>query len=345
MPAAIEPSVFVEATSRSGRMVSARIDGPGRATSFSLDRLLPPRRNPVWVDYVKGVCWALERAGYVLRGANLEIKSTIPVGAGLSSSAALELGAAAALVNLAGLTIRPAEMAMLCRSAENEFVGVRCGIMDQFAVALGRAGRALLLDCRSLAYEYIPLVLERYRLLIVDSRVSRSLAASAYNRRREECEAAVQQLAVQLGRPLRSLRDLSLEEITGAQSYLPDLLFKRSLYVVEENGRVIKAAAALRGGDLHTFGRLMGLSHAGLRDLYQVSCPLLDLIVDTAAACPGVLGARMTGAGFGGCAVVLLEAKAVELTGEKIREAFARQGWPEPRFYLTAAAPGVTVEI
>lgn len=342
MPAAIEPAVTVRASTRRDRVVAARAEGFGTA-SFTLDGVAPPRGAAAWIDYLKGVCWVLEGAGYILRGADLSITSTIPAGAGLSSSAALELGVAAALSALAGLKIEPEELALLCRKAENEFVGVRCGIMDQFAVALGRSGQALLLDCRSRAYRHIPLELGSCRILIADSRVKRELGSSEYNRRREECEAAVAVLSKLLGRNLRSLRDVSLEELSAVQHKLPAVLLDRSRYVIEENGRVLAAAETLRAGDLRSFGCLMGLSHAGLRDLYKVSCAELDLIVETAADCPGVLGARMTGAGFGGCAVVLAEAKTVEIVRESIREAFIRRGWTEPRFYLTNAARGVTV--
>ena len=345
LPAAIDYAVTVEAVAREERSITARsANFPGSET-FSLENL--ERRDGSekirWVDYLKGVCWAFGEVGYRLRGAQLAISSSVPVGSGLSSSAALEVAVAAALAGLSGLKLERRELAMLCWRAENEYIGVRCGVMDQFAAALSRAGHAMLLDCRSLEYEYIPLPLERCRLLIVDSRVPRALAVSEYNRRREECEAAVEQLPGLLERPLRSLRDLSAKELVWVEGQLPDPLGRRSRYIVEENERVKRAAAALRSGRLEEYGRLMGLSHTGLRDLYEVSSPELDEIVEAATAVPGVLGARMTGAGFGGCAIVLLEREAESQVRQRLGEAFACRRWREPSFYPTFAAAGLTL--
>ncbi len=343
MPAAIDYAVTVEAVARKERYITAVSEGFGGSETFFLNQLERDAGEIRWVDYLKGVCRAFEKAGYQLSGAHLSISSRVPVGAGLSSSAALEVAAAAALAGLSGLKLAPRELALLCWRAENEFVGVRCGVMDQFAAALSRSGSALLLDCRTLEYEDIHLPLEQCRLLIVDSRVPRSLAASEYNRRREECEAAVEHLAKLLGRPLRSLRDVNITEIDKVEGMLPALLARRCRYVVEENERVVAAAAALQAGKLQEFGRLMVLSHAGLRDLYQVSCPELDLIVETAVRSPDVLGARMTGAGFGGCAIVLLKNEAVAEAKRRLGEAFTHRGWRKSNFYLTSAAAGLTV--
>ncbi|MEW5785032.1 MAG: galactokinase [Bacillota bacterium] len=344
MPAAIEQAIEISAHSRSDRQIIAGAAGFGPRLSFSLDQLEPPRGKPAWLDYLKAVCWALGEPGYTVHGADLSIESSIPIGAGLSSSAALEVAVAAALAALSGLTIPPTELALLCQKAESEFVGVHCGIMDQFAVTLGLENHALLLDCRSLEYSQIPLELGEQRLLIVDSRVERTLSGSAYNRRRAECEAAVRRLADCAGWPIRSLRDVALEEVKEARRFLPKTLYQRSRYVVEENSRVREAAAALCGGDLASFGYFMSRSHAGLRDLYQVSCPELDLIVETALAVPGVMGARMTGAGFGGCAVALLHKDCIEDTTASITAAFLDRGWAEPHYYRTTAANGVRVK-
>lgn len=312
--------------------------------SFSLDKLQPVQGVPGWVDYIRGVCWALENEGCKLEGATLKIESNIPVGAGLSSSAALELATAGALAAANSCNLSPAELALLCRKAENEFVGVQCGIMDQYAVALGQEDRALYLDCRSLAYELIPLKLKDHQLLVVDSRVERTLSTSAYNRRREECEEAVQKLAVIYRSNLQALRDVSLDQVGAAKSKLPEVLYRRSRYVVEENNRVKEAVNALKSGALDKFGCLMTLSHAGLRDLFEVSCPELDLIVDTAMQVDGVLGARMTGAGFGGCALVLLENKTVDSVKAQIGAAFTDLNWRRPHFFLTSAVNGLSVE-
>ncbi len=312
--------------------------------TFSLDHLRPLQGDPGWIDYIRSVCWALEDQGCNLEGATLKIESNIPVGAGLSSSAALELATAGALAAANGCNFSLAELALLCQKAENEFVGVQCGIMDQYAVALGQENRALFLDCRNLAYELIPLELKDHQLLVVDSRVERALSSSAYNRRREECEEAVQKLAVIHGKNFQALRDVSLDQIEAAKSKLSGVLYKRSLYVIEENNRVNEAVTALKAGALDKFGYLMVRSHAGLRDLYEVSCPELDLIVDIAMQVDGVLGARMTGAGFGGCALVLLEKKAVDYVKAQIKAAFAALNWRNPNFYLTSAVNGLSVE-
>lgn len=343
LPAAIDYAVTVEGAAVKEHSITAISDNFDERITFSLSHLGKSSAEGHWIDYVKGVCLAFEKAGHRLSGARLSISSRVPVGAGLSSSAALEVAVAAALAALSGLQLPPRELARLSWQAENEYVGVRCGVMDQYAAALSRPGQALLLDCRTLEYEYIPLSLKENRLLIVDSRVERTLAASAYNRRREECEAAVAHLSRLLERPLGSLRDVRRTEFERVGERLPDLLARRSRYVVEENERVLAAAAALREGELAQYGRLMALSHAGLRDLYAVSSAELDQIVELSLGLPGVLGARLTGAGFGGCAIVLLKREAVAETKDRLRRTFARRGWREPHFYLTAAAAGLTL--
>ena len=297
---------------RQDRRITASALPLNRQAAFDLEELAPVSGRPRWIDYIKGVCWALREAGYPVPGADLKIRSSIPIGSGLSSSAALEVGVAVALNALSGTELPLLETALLCQKAENQYVGVRCGIMDQMAVALGREGHALLIDCRSLEYSHIPFSPEGCRLLIVDSRVQRSLGASEYNRRREECEEALEQLAKITGRSFPSLREVKPEDLREAEGRLPELLFRRSRYVVEENRRVEDSARALRAGDYAAFGELMKGSHLGLRDLYQVSCAELDLIVETALAVPGVLGARMTGAGFGAVPLSWLKAPSEE---------------------------------
>ena len=343
LPAAIDLYLDLTCEPLIGRTITARAEKYGSSKPFSLDSLTPVNGRPAWIDYIKGVCWVLEKAGYRLTGADLSISSNIPVGSGLSSSAALELATARAMTEASGYEIEPAELALLCQKAENEFVGVQCGIMDQYAVALGRKNQALLLDCRSLDYSYIPLSLGENRVLIVDSRVERSLGASAYNRRREECEEAVTRLSAIKNRAFQALRDVTLEDLKEARPYLPELLYRRSRYVVEENLRVQEAAEALKREDLFSFGYFMKRSHAGLRDLYEVSSPELDLIVDTAIANPGVIGARMTGAGFGGCAVIIVDSDAVSSVKAQIKTAFADCGLKKPLFYDVTVANGAKV--
>jgi len=344
LPVAIDLSLSVNLTLRPGRICVATASGFPVSQTFSIDNLQPVQGKPLWIDYLKAVCWALEKNGFRLSGANISINSEIPIGAGLSSSAALELAFAGALNEALNLSIDPQRLALICQQAENEYVGVRCGIMDQFAIALGRADQALLLDCLSLSYTFIPFKLNHATLLIADSKVKRILGASDYNRRRTECEDAVELIGNYLGRKFLSLREISLEDIIKVKDYLPKLLYQRSRYVVEENARVLAAAVALKENDLVSFGYLLKRSHAGLRDLYDVSCPELDLIVDTVAADQEVFGARMTGAGFGGCAIILLQQAAVDRIKAGIDQAFTMHGWACPGYHLTTAAGGLTVE-
>lgn len=344
MPVAIDLELSLNLTLRQDRYFVATASGFAESQSFNLENLQPVKGKPDWIDYLKAVCWALEINGFRLCGAEISINSEIPIGAGLSSSAALELAFAGALNEALNLSIDPQRLALICQQAENDYVGVRCGIMDQFAIALSRSGQALLLDCLSLDYSFIPFKLDHYSLLIVDSRVERTLGASDYNRRREECEEAVKVIGNYLGRTFHSLREISLVDIKKVKDYMPKLLYQRSRYVVEENARVLAAAAALKENDLVSFGYLLKRSHAGLRDLYAVSCPELDLIVDTATSDQEVLGARMTGAGFGGCVIILLQPAAVDRVSASIDQAFTEHGWVCPEYYLTTAADGLTVE-
>ncbi len=344
MPVAIDLKLEVRLIPRPDRLFIATVPGFDQLQSYNIDSLRPVQGQPDWIDYLKAVCWALGKNGYRLKGAEVTITSEIPIGVGLSSSAALELAVAGALNKALNLNIDLPQLALICQQAENEYVGVRCGIMDQYAIALCRAGQALLLDCLTLDYQHIPFILGQYSLLIVNSRVERSLSASDYNQRHNECEEAVQLIGKYLGKPFNSLREINLEDLKKAEEYLPRLYYRRSRYIIEENARVLAAAGALDKHDLVSFGLLLKRSHAGLRDLYAVSCPELDLIVDTAVADQDVLGARMTGAGFGGCAIVLLKQSAVDRVSAAVDEAFVRNGWLRPDFYLTAAAVGLKVE-
>jgi len=344
MPIAIDLKLEVELKTRNDHKFILNALNFKQIEVFSLDQLKPVTANISWIDYIKGVCWVLAGRGYSLPGSEITIRSAIPVGAGLSSSAALELAVAGALNEAFQLKIDPLELALVCQKAENEYVGVHCGLMDQFAVTLSKEGHALLIDCLSMKNKPIPFELNDYCLLIVDSRVERSLGHSAYNRRREECAEAVRLISAHEGQVLTSLRSVNLPTIKKARSYLPAYLHRRACYVVEENIRVCAAAEALEKGDLVSLGRFFNRSHAGLRDYYEVSCPELDLIVDVAQQDQSVLGARMTGAGFGGCAIVLIENQNIEPTCKRINDAFATNGWSTPHYYKTKAAAGLQVE-
>lgn len=304
LPGAIDRATAVAVGTRDDDRL---VMNPGSAqdAGFSLSRLYPSERR-AWTDYLTGVASLLQSRGSVLSGANMYVYGNVPRGAGLSSSAALELAAAFALIELNGLTIPPVETAKLCQQAEHEFAGVRCGIMDQFISCLGKRNNAMLLDCRSLAYEHVPIP-PGVELIVCDTGVKRALAGSEYNRRREECNAGVRILSSKLP-GITALRDVSPDQFHDLQGLLDPVVRKRCMHVVTEDDRVGRSARALRGGDLTEFGKLMYDSHLSLRRDYEVSCPELDMIVDLCAGSDGVYGARMTGAGFGGCVVCLAKA-------------------------------------
>lgn len=266
---------------------------------------------PPWMRYVAGVAELLRRRGLPLETFDLLITSELPLGGGLSSSAALTVATALGLAALCGTDVPPREIAALCRAAEHEYAGVPCGFMDQYAVLFSRAGHALLLDCRSLTFEHVPLALGDHVFVTVDSGRRHELAGGEYARRREQCGQAVEVFA-RRDPAVRALRDVDEAALKTCAVELPPVVAARARHVVSENRRTLAAAEALRAGDLAAFGRFMCASHASLRDDYEVSCPELDRLVDIACEVPGVLGARMTGGGFGGCIVVLVRRGAVE---------------------------------
>jgi galactokinase len=270
-----------------------------------------------WPDYLQGVIDQFLRSGRKIGGFNCVFGGDIPIGAGMSSSAAIEGGLAFGLNHLYKLGIDDLTLVKLAQQAENEFVGVRCGIMDQFVNIHGRERSVLKLDCRSLEFEYVPFEREDLRIVVCDTLVRRELAGSEYNVRRGQCEEAVALLRSHEP-SIRSLRDVSLDLLREHETEFDPVILRRAKYVVEENGRVEEATADLLRGDFNAFGERMKASHAGLRDGYEVSSPELDALVDAASGLPGVLGARMMGAGFGGCTINLVEADAVPEFRERV---------------------------
>jgi galactokinase len=301
LPAAIDLGTDVAGAQRSDGMLRVVSEPLGAADTVPLDRL-DPRAGPPWTRYVRGYAALLQEAGVDVVGADLLVGGDLPIGAGLSSSASLGLGVAVALLGLAGAEVEPTELARLGQRVENEVVGVASGIMDQLAVACGRSGHALLLDCRTAAVEPVPLP-PSLRLLVLDSGVPRRLAESGYNQRRAECDRALAALQ-QLQPGLRALRDVTPDLLAAVA--LDEVARRRARHVVTENQRVLAAADALRRGAGDELGALMAASHASLRDDYEVSVAELDALVALASQTDGVLGARLTGAGFGGCAVALV---------------------------------------
>jgi len=344
LPIAIELELVLEFCSRNDHLLTVSSDIFNETVTTSINYLKPLEKEPEWIDYVKSIYWIYINEGFNVTGADMLIKSSIPRGLGLSSSAALELAVAAALNETNKLNIGKKEMALLCHKAENHYIGVRCGIMDQFAVALARKGNALFIDCLTTEYRHVPFNMEDYIILIVDSRVDRALASSAYNRRREECEAAVACLSQITGDKLTSLRDVKATEIRELRQRMPANLYRRSLFITEENERVLMALEALEKEDFMLLGNLFNSSHDGLRDLFEVSCDELNVIASTASAQSGVMGARITGAGFGGCVIVLLNKNSVEQVKEAVNVQFYDRGWRQPHYYLSDAMAGLSIQ-
>jgi galactokinase len=337
MPVAIDFATFVACAESGNGKVSVQSLQESPAAEFPLGESKPqPLHN--WTDYVHGVLLQLELAGHTLRGANLLIDGRVPIGAGLSSSAALEVATALALLGVSRQQLEPAAIAKLCQRAENEFVGSHCGIMDQFASLNGRAGQALLLDCRSLRVRFIPIPQE-VSLVICNTMVKHSIAVGEYNLRRAECEAAAHYFAQQHS-AVKALRDVTEQDLLQHRNRLTDVQFHRSHHVITENHRVLAAADALESGDLTAFGRLMYESHRSLKQDFEVSCPELDIMVELAGRIPGNYGSRMTGGGFGGCTINLV---AKEMAGEfahRIANDYQNATHIRPIIYITGAAKG-----
>jgi galactokinase len=337
MPAAINFSTWVAIGPRKDRKFSIRSENFSDPAEIDLDAP-PARGRGHWSDYPFGVAVKLEQAGHRLRGSNLLVRGEVPIGSGLSSSAAIEVATGFALLDSSGVKIDRMELAKLCQRAENEFVGTRCGLMDQFISCFGQAGHALMLDCRLLDYKLLALPAD-VKMVVCDTMVKHELAGSEYNVRRAECEEGVRLLALELPE-VRSLRDVTMSTLERFRHKLPEVTYKRCRHVVSENSRVVEAAEELEQGDLYTFGELMRVSHRSLRDDYEVSCEELDLMTDLANQANGVYGARMTGGGFGGCTVNLVQASRVDSFKETVAKGYADATGREPEIYVCSPAQG-----
>jgi galactokinase len=316
-------------------------------TTFELDNIVSePAKELHWSNYVRGVLWALAQKGFVdsakVPGTQFVISGNVPRGAGLSSSAAIEVASALAFLKLAGTELDRKELALACQLAENQFIGVKSGIMDQFISALGEVDSALLIDTRSLENQVVPLELEKlgYKLVALYSAVPRTLGSTAYNQRRSECEQAAAILGV------TQLRDINPEQFGLNEHKLPEILRKRARHVVRENARTLlavqlmKQGFAARPGSLERLGELLYASHTSLRDDYEVSCPELDLLVNLAQQCPGVIGSRMTGAGFGGCTVNIVAEKNLPDFEKQVLEEYRRNTSLPAEMYICRAVTG-----
>lgn len=342
LPMTLEQAVYVAIRKRSDaqvRLYSVQFD---EEVTDRIDAL--PRSGSDWHHYVQGVATVLQERAVLPTGFDAVVHGAVPVGAGLSSSAALEVASLLALQSAYDVSLSPVEGARLCQQVEHDVIGVQCGIMDQFASRIGSADHALFLDCRSLEYESVPLDLDDHRIVVVDSGVQRALASSKYNERREECERGVAHFR-QFDDAVQALRDVT-PELWGAHGDgLDETVRRRCRHVLMENARVEQAAKALRDHEYESLGTLMNESHASLRDLYEVSSDELDVLVHTAQETDGVLGARMTGAGFGGCTVNLVHEDAVSDLKERLHEAYERECGRTPTVYIIHNNVDATVEI
>lgn len=341
MPAAIAFEIRVAVAPRSDLRVTVTSEGFEGERYFDLARLEPGVYHD-WSDYIRGMFIELQIDGNVLRGADLRITSDLPVGAGLSSSAAIAVAVGYAMLDTAGLSIDRVQLARTAQRAENNHAGTKSGIMDQFISANARAGQSILLDCRSLAFEYLPLPVEA-TFVVCNTMVKHTNATGGYNTRRAECEAGVAAFAQRFP-GIRALRDVTLEQLDALRATLPDNIFRRCRHVVTEDERVTQAGRALSAAQYAQFGKLMYASHASMRDDFEISAPEVDTIVELARAFTGTIyGARMTGGGFGGSTVNLVAAHDVEAFVDYIVPAYRAATGLEPAVYLGVGADGAGV--
>jgi galactokinase len=339
MPAAIDFYTMVAAQLRDHASMRVHSENLHETLEIPLHELRSPGRKH-WSDYVRGVAATLaDQAGHP-HGFDIVIDGDVPLGAGLSSSAALEVAVAFALRDLLGLNLSTLALVEASQQAEHEYAGTRCGIMDQYIAGFGRAGHALLLDCRSLQSEALTLT-DNARIVVCNSMVRHEHSGGDYNQRRAECEAGVQILRAD--RPdLRALRDATLDDLERCKSDLPDVVFRRCRHVITENQRTLDAAEALRATDLQRVGELMNVSHVSLRDDYEVSCKELNVLAELAQRVSGVYGSRMMGGGFGGCTVTLVEASAAVPLRETLLDGYTKATGLVPEIYVCTAADGAS---
>ena len=301
---------------------------------------LKPEKEAHWTNYPKGVMWAFEKRGFKMPcGLDIVLNGNIPNGSGLSSSASLEVLTGYLLRDLFGFDVTNVDLALIGQYSENNFNGMNCGIMDQFASAMGKKDNAIFLDTADLSFEYAPLVLEGAKIIVTNSKVKHSLVDSEYNVRRSECEKALEELQSVIG--INTLGDLSEEQFEQYKAAIKDdVRVRRAKHAVYENQRTVRAVEALKKDDLTLFGRLMNESHVSLRDDYQVSCDEIDVLVEEAWKVPGVIGSRITGGGFGGCTVSIVKEEAVEAFREKVGAAYRERVGKEADFYVVEIGDG-----
>lgn len=346
MPIAVGMRLWIAFRKRDDELVrihSVEMDGHDEFTLSDAERMMRSEEAQ-WSNYIRGVAWALRREGIKLCGMDACIASDIPIGAGLSSSAAIETACAIAMLHEELERFDRTWLARLCQMAENEFVGVRCGIMDQMICLHGVEGHAMLLDCRHLTFEHVRVSHPQYTFLIADTAKGRELASSEYNIRRQQCEEGVKLLSELLHRHLKALRDVSLAEFEGVEHMLPNVIRRRCRHVITENERVHAFKTSFESGNVAEAGNLMNQSHESLRNDYEVSCFELDIMVELLRSHDGVIGARLTGAGFGGCVIALARREGIEDVIESVRERYAAMTGLQPSLYPCEPSYGAKLE-
>jgi galactokinase len=348
LPAAIDRSVHMTATRRNDGSVKLSARDFNETIQFKLDNLKQKIDNigsalPDWALYPAGVAWSLQQQGLFVSGLNCEFTSNIPIGAGLSSSAAVEVGFAVLWQALGGWELDRLTLARYCQQAENEYVGVNCGLMDQFACANGVKDHAVLLDTRSLEFKAVPLP-PGTAIVIADSKIRRSLVNSAYNNRRQDCETAVSILHSRYSN-IRSLRDVTPAQFFESRDRMPESVFRHSRHVVEEIQRVNQAMQFLENGNAVEFGKLMFETHNSLRDFFEVSCKELDILVEIAHSLKGCIGARLTGAGYGGCTVNLVKEDYAQEFVQQLNAQYKQRTSLDANVFVTHASAGAEVSI
>ncbi len=339
LPAAIDLEVRIAYRPTDDLTATLTLLATGQTGSVRLDD--PGPRQGDWRDYLAGVAWALASDGHRVHGFHGVLGSTVPIGSGLASSAAFELACAWALSGRSAPALDGRGLAVLCQRAENDYVGVRCGLMDQYAAANGVQGAAILLDCRTREHRVVPLP-DELALIVAHTGMPRRLDGSAYNERRAECQRAVTSIA-RREPSVRSLRDVDEAMLERHRDVVDPIAYQRARHVITENARVLATVAALESGDLDTVGGSMLASHVSLRDRFEVSSPELDALVEIAMATPGVVGARMTGAGFGGCTLTLVRAGRAEAVAARLTREYEMRTGLLPRIWAVGAVDGAGV--
>ncbi len=333
----IDRDTWIAGRPRTDDLVSLQSLNVDGSESFHLAPINHSQSVP-WTNYIRGVAWVLQQADYHLTGFDALIHSTIPFGSGLSSSAAIEMASAVMFQQAGDFRLDPVEMALLGQRAENEFVGVPCGILDQYSSACGRAGSVLLLDCRENTSGISPIA-EGIRFVICDTKVERNLAGTEYEERRRQCEEGVHVLR-QYEPAIRALRDVPIELVNQHRSEMSDTVYRRCQFIIEENLRVHELAEALSSGDTPKLGRLCVESYAGARDLYEIGAPAMQSMMDSMLGAPGVIGARQAGAGFGGCMIALVHEDQVHAFGHHVADDYQRRTGITPSVFAVVASDG-----